>query len=161
MKLLFQIEDQVHQFKVTGEINDLDLQVLRRSLYLFLESNPTFTVLDLSDAILHVTDLEIQNLLTEIRTLASSKALHIAIAQTDIEVLHAKNSVLEAALQKQLEALQNKLELREKMRAQAESLLRENRELKERVEEQSRKLNDSRAHSGLISPLVDRLWSEK
>ncbi len=158
---MFQIEDGVHEFKITGDVGEQDLSVLKQSIFRFFESNPTFTVLDLSEACLQVSELKLQVLLSEFKSLASSKAIFLSIAQTDIEVVKAKQVVLEAALLRQVEVLKGKLELREKMRAEAEKLLGENESLKSAMNEQIERMKELNTDSSILSPLVDKLWSEK
>jgi hypothetical protein len=163
MKLLFSIEDQVHHFRVIGEIESQDLIVLREGLFRFFESNPTYTVLDLSDAKVNVPNSDLQNILYEIKSLISSKNLNLIIAETAIQARQARQKVLELALTRQLEMLQAKLELREKIRGDAEFLIAENEKLKESVAGQVEKLKNLQPDAAptILSPLFEKLWSEK
>ena len=159
--MLFTMDEQVHHFKVTGEISPSDLGVLRKSFFQFLESNPEFLVLDLSEVTLQVPDFELQTVLTEIKTLASSKALHLQIAQSDIEARVATQSVLEDALSRQVDALKAKIELREEMKRNLEKIIDSNRALKEAISERSSQLQTGSSQKNPFHPLIDRLWSEK
>lgn len=161
MKLLFTMEDQIHHFRVIGAIETQDLIVLRESLFRFFESNPTYTVLDLSDSKAVVPDSDLQNILQEIKSLISSKNLNLVIAQTAIQARAAKQQVLELALTRQLEILQAKLDLREKIRKDAEFLIAENEKLKETMSDQVQKLKNLKNADTLLSPLLEKLWSEK
>lgn len=155
------MEDQIHHFRVIGAIETQDLIVLRESLFRFFESNPTYTVLDLSDSKAVVPDSDLQNILQEIKSLISSKNLNLVIAQTAIQARAAKQQVLELALTRQLEILQAKLDLREKIRKDAEFLIAENEKLKETMSDQVQKLKNLKNADTLLSPLLEKLWSEK
>ena len=162
MKLLFSLEDQVHLFTVIGEIENSDLSVLRDGLFRFFESNPTYTILDLSAADCKTPDSALQVILLEIKSLVSSKNINLVIAETKQQAIQAKQSVLEIALTRQVEALRAKLDLREKIRQDAEALLAENLKLKETVLDQVQKLQNLKPDAPtLLSPLLEKLWSEK
>jgi hypothetical protein len=158
--MLFAMDDQVHHFKVNGEIGPGDLSVLRKSLFRFLDGLPSFTILDLSEASLQIPDFEFQKILVEIQTLAKAKALNLIIAQTDIESKVAKQSLLEMALQKQVEILKGKLALREEMRTQLELLIDENNKLKGTISDRIEKLKGESTRKGPFAPLVEKLWGE-
>ena len=160
MRLLFAMDDQVHHFKVTGEIGPGDLSVLRKSLLQFFDGLPSFTILDLSEACLQVPDFELQTILTEIQTLAKAKALHLNVAQTDIESKVAKQSLLEMALLKQVEILKGKLALREEMRAQLEALIDENQKLKGTLSDRIEQLKSESTRKGPFGPIIEKLWGE-
>ena len=161
MKLLFQLEDQVHAFDVAEDLNTQDLVILKESLFRFFESHPPYTILNLSRATLRAPHAEIENALAEIQTFASARGLHLVIARTAEEATRSTQTVLERALSKQVEMLQAKLELREKMRAQAELLVEENSRLKNSMAEHVEKLKSLQGDNGRLSPLLEKLWSEK
>ncbi|MBS1960297.1 MAG: hypothetical protein JST80_12540 [Bdellovibrionales bacterium] len=145
------MKNSIHTFSVQGEITSQDAKVLRTSLFTFLETNPLFLVVDLSQATLMIPDAEIHSILSEVRTLASAKNLSLAVAQSDFESLSAPKLVVEAALEKHVRILESKLELREKVKEQIKQLTEENKELKEKVKRSP--------HS--ISPFVffEKIWS--
>ena len=161
MKLLFQLEDQVHVFEITEDLGTQDLKILKDSLFRFFESHPVFTILNISPAQLIASHAEIETTLSEIQNFASARGLHLVIARTADEAVKSKQLVLERALQKQVEVLQAKLELREKMRVQAEQLVAENGRLKDTMDEQVKKLKTLQDVGGPLSPLLEKLWSEK
>ena len=159
---MFSLEDQVHTFKIEESFDTQDGAVLKNSLFRFFETNPSYTILDLSAAQINVSENELQSLLSEIHIFASSRNLNLTLALNSSEAARAKHSVLEAALQKQVEILQAKLELREKMRTEAEKLLTENLHLKTSVKDHIEQLKSLKSGSpSLLSPLVEKLWSEK
>lgn len=160
MKLLFSMDEQVHHFKVTGEITPSDLTTLRQSLFQFFRSNPSYVVLDLSESVLQVPDIELQNTLTEIRTLGKSKQMNLAIAQTDIEARLARQNLLEGALLQQIDVLKSKIELREQIRKNIEELRIQNQTIKQSLQEQT-KASASSEKSRLLSPLIEKLWSAR
>lgn len=157
--MLFSMDEQVHHFKINGEIHASDLEILKQSLHRFLESKPEFVVIDLSETTLMIPDFEFQSVLTEIRTLGSSLGLSLQIATSDIEAGIAKNAVLRNALEKQLRVLQGKLELREEMKRNLEEIIEANRKLKNAIED--RKSESSLNRRNPFNPLFERLWSEK
>ncbi len=157
MKMLFSMDEQVHHFKVTGEVAPNDLTLLKKSLFGFFDSNPSFVVLDLSEIMLQIPDFELQGVLTELITLGKSKQINLAVAQTDIEARLARKTLLEGALSQQLEVLQTKIELREKIRKDIEDLKRQNQSIKESLEEKAR-VAASAEKSRLFTPLLERLW---
>jgi CRISPR/Cas system-associated protein Csx1 len=159
MKMLFSMDEQVHHFKITGEITPEDLQILKGSFHRFLDSNPEFVVVDLSEITLQVPDFDLQTALTEIRTLASAKGISIQIAMSDIEAGIAKDSVLQSALERQIRVLQGKIELREEMKRNLEQIIDANRQLKSAIEEKNPSLTLNRRNP--FNPLFERLWSEK
>ena len=161
MKLLFQVEDQVHTFDATDELNEHDLRVLKESLFRFFESQPAYTILNLSQASITIPVAELERTLSEINTFATARGLNFMITRTLEEAQKSTQMVLEMALQKQVEILQGKLELREKMRTEAEFLVSENLKLKNAVEEQIQKLKELQKNEGPLSPLLEKLWSEK
>jgi hypothetical protein len=161
MKLLFQLEDQVHVFEINEDLGTQDLKILKDSLFRFFESSPVFTILNISPAKITAPHAEVESALSEIQTFASARGLHLVIARTADEAVRSKQAVLERALQKQVEVLQAKLELREKMREQAELLVAENGRLKNTMNEQVKKLKTLQDTSGPLSPLLEKLWSEK
>jgi hypothetical protein len=171
MKLLFNVQDQVHTFTATEEIARTDLAVMKVGIARFLESKPSFVVLDLSPATLMVTDSEIHSVVEELKTIALSKQIDFYVAHTDIESIRAHRNVLEIALTQKVKTLQNKVEIREKMKLEAEKLLSENDDLKNAVATQMARLqalkekskNDPAAQSLIakLSPMLEKLWSEK
>jgi hypothetical protein len=162
MKLLFKIEDQVHFFQAVGEIALQDLVVLKKSLFHFFESNPTYTVLDFSSSHLSAPKEKFKKLLIEIKSLSESKNLYLIVAEDLPQSRNAKNTVLGLAINHKIEALQAKLELREKIKADAEKLLNENLSLKKALQDQNEKLKEVKIQSReLLSPLFEKLWSEK
>jgi hypothetical protein len=161
MKLLFQLEDQVHAFDVTETLDTQDLVLLKESLFRFFDSHPSYTILNLSHAKPLATHAEIERALSEIHTFATARGLHLVISRTQEEAVSSKQIVLELALHKQVELLQAKLELREKMRAQAELLVAENSMLKDSMNEQVEKLKNLQTDGNRLSPLLEKLWNEK
>ncbi len=162
MKLLFSLEDQVHTFKIQESLEARDAVVLKDSLFRFFETRPSYTILDLSHAQINIPDKDFQQLLSEIHTFATARDLNLTLALNTAEASRAKQAVLETALQKQVEILQAKLELREKMRAEAESLLAENANLKTSVSTHIEQLKTLKSGTHpLLSPLIEKLWSEK
>ncbi len=159
MKMLFDMDGQIHHFRVTGEIGPEEVGVLRRSILRFLDSTPRFTILDLSESILHVPDFEIQSLLSEIRHQAHARALHLVVAQTDIESGLARQSLLESALEKRFSILKEKIVLREDMKNRIESLREENRKLRSEVAERLENLKTAPSTTGPFHPLLEKLWS--
>ncbi len=157
--MLFSMDEQVHHFKINGEITPDDLQMFRKSLHRFLETNPEYVVIDLSEISLQVPDFELQTALTEIRTLAAAKGISLQIAMSDIEAGIAKNSVLQSALEKQIRVLQGKIELREEMKRNLEQIVEANRALQSAIEDRSVSLSLNRRNP--FNPLFERLWSEK
>lgn len=151
MKLLFSMKNSIHTFSVQGEITAQDAKVLRTSLFTFLETNPPFLIVDLSNATLMIPDAEIHSILSEVRTLASAKNLSLSIAQSDFESLQAPKLVVEAALEKHARILESKLELRQQIKNQIKTLTEENKDLKEKVKRSPRS----------ISPFVffEKLWN--
>jgi hypothetical protein len=161
MKLLFQLEDQVHTFNVTERLNVEDAVLLKESLFRFFESHPPYTILDLSHAVITAPLAEFEVQLNEVIHFAAANGLNLIVARTAEESASSKQSVLELALQKQLEVLQAKLELREKIRAQAEVLVAENADLKVSMNEQLLKLKILQRSEGPLNPLLEKLWGEK
>jgi hypothetical protein len=159
MKIIFLMDDQVHHFKISGEMNSEDLQLLKQSLVRFLESTPEFVILDLSEIILHVPEIDLQAVLTEIRTLASAKGMHLQVAMSDFEVGIAKNSVLRNSLERKIKLLEGKIELREEMKRNLDEIRNLNRALKSELEDKTASLSLSRRNP--FNPLFERLWSEK
>ncbi|NDG86132.1 MAG: hypothetical protein EBX52_13970 [Proteobacteria bacterium] len=159
MKMLFTMDEQVHHFKINGEISPEDLQILRGSLHRFLESNPEYLVIDLSEITLQVPDFELQGILTELRTLASARGVSFQVAMTDIEAGVARTAVLQSALEKQIRILEAKIELREEMSRNLEQIIDANRSLKTAIEEKKSELTLNRRNP--FNPLFERLWSEK
>jgi len=159
MKMLFGMDEQVHHFKVTGEIIPDDLVVLKQSLFQFFDSHPAFTILDLSEITLQVPDFELQNALTKISTMAQAKGLHLSVAQTDIEAKLAKQTVLEMALIKELDVLRAKVELREKISNDLKEIIEQNQTLKETI---NQKLDAAKnKNAGVLNPFIEKLWSER
>jgi hypothetical protein len=162
MKLLFQLEDQVHAFDVTETLEAQDLVILKESLFRFFESHPSFTILNLSQAVIVAPFADVERALAEIHTFATARGLNFVISRTAEEAVTSKQMVLERALHKQVEMLQAKLELREKMRVQAEILVAENNRLKDSVSSQVEKLKILQSDEGnRLSPLLEKLWNEK
>ena len=162
MKILFNMEEQVHQFRIQGSIAESDLTVLRESLFRFFDSNPAYTIVDLSGAEMQIPHARLHTLILEIKSLACSKNLNLVVSETASEARVARQSVLELALKRQVESLQAKLELREKIRKDAEILLAENAKLKETVAGEMEKLETLKQGSNtLFSPILEKLWSEK
>jgi hypothetical protein len=161
MKLLFQVEDQVHTFEVTEAINEQDLSVLQQSLFRFFESAPSYTILNLSQAKIAVAHADFERALSEISTFATGHGLNFMIARTADEAFQSKQTVMEMALHKQVEILQGKLELREKMRTEAEFLVSENLKLKSAMDEQIQRLKELQRTDSPLNPLLEKLWSEK
>jgi hypothetical protein len=161
MKLLFQLDDQVHTFGVTETLNGQDLLILKDSLFRFFDSHPAFTIIDLSLANLSVPTAELDQILVEINNFAQARGLNLVIARTEVQAVSGKEKVLERALQKHLELLQAKVEIREKMRGQAALLVAENAELKESMNLQFEKLKALRNDQNPLSPLLEKLWNEK
>ncbi len=157
--MIFSMDEQVHHFKINGEIHPADLEILKQSLQRFLESKPEYVVIDLSEITLMIPDFELQSVLTEIRTLGSSLGISLQIATSDIEAGAARNSVLRNALEKQLRVLQGKLELREEMRRNLEEIVEANRALKNAIEDRKSATTLNRRNP--FNPLFERLWSEK
>ena|GEM_PF-3292780 len=151
MKLLFSVQPPVQTFQVQEDILAQDLILLRESLNQFFNSNPSFVVVDLSQASLQVSDDELQSTLIQIKTLAQSKEISLVIAQSDIESRLAHQQVLEAALLKRARILESKLELREKMKSDALRLKEENEKLREQLPK-----DDS-----IPNPLMEKLWSDR
>jgi hypothetical protein len=160
MKILFAMDDQVHHFKVTGEITPPDLDLLKESLFRFFKSNPSFVVVDLSEIHLEASDLELQNVLTEIRTLGKSKKMNLAIALTDIEARLSRQKLLEGALLQQIELLKAKIDLREEIRKNIEELRLQNHSIRRSLEDQA-KAAPSFEGPRLLSPLIEKLWSDR
>jgi hypothetical protein len=161
MKLLFQVEDQVHVFDATEELNDQDLLILKESLFRFFESHPTYTILSLSQANITANHADLERALSEIHTFATARGLNFTLARTSEEAAQSKQIVLEMALQKQVSILQAKLELREKMRQEAEYLVSENLKLQSTMDEHIQKLKTLQNNESPLSPLLEKLWSEK
>ncbi len=172
MKLLFAIENQIHTFTVQGAIERRDLQVLRLGVSRFLESKPSYVILDLSPATLSAPDQELQSIILELKTIALSRQISFYVAQSDIESIQAHRNVTEMALTKQVQILQNKVELREKLKAQAEQLLQENSELKSTIQTQFDRMKELKSKentlaepqngiAGRLNPMMEKLWSEK
>ena len=181
MKLLFSVQDQVHTFTVTEELVRTDLATLKAGISRFLESKPSFVVLDFSQATLMIPDTDLQLVIQELKTIALSRQIDFYVAYTDIESIRAHRAVVELALTKKVKILQNKVEIREKMQAEAEKLLSENQRLKLTVTEQMERLkilnektkNRSESISSetnfpetesliqKLSPILEKLWSEK
>ena len=162
MKLLFNLDDQVHTFKVEEQLDQRDCAVLKDSLFRFFETRPSYTILDLSEARVEISEKDLQLLLSEVHTFATSRDLNLTLALTLPEAARAKQSVMETALQKQVEILQAKLELREKMSVEAEKLLAENANLKTSVTDHIEQLKELKIGSNsLLSPILEKLWSEK
>jgi|GEM_PF-5490556 len=159
MKILFSRDEQVHHFKLTGEIQSEDLALFRASMMRFLDTQPEFVVLDLSEITLQVPDIELQGVLTEIRTLASAKALHLQVALTDIEAATATDSLLQSALERQIHSLRAKIEIREEMRRNLEKIIEANSALKSAIDERTQGIEQN--GSNRLNPLIDRLWSGK
>jgi hypothetical protein len=158
MKILFSMDEQVHQFKITGEVNPSDIVLLKQSLFQFFETQPAYVVLDLSEIHLQVPDFELQNTITEITTLAKSKKMNLAIAQTDIEARRVHQRLMESALVEQIELLKSKIELREEILKNIEELRAQNQSIRRSLEEKN-KVTDEK--SGFLSPLIERLWSDR
>lgn len=161
MKLIFQLDDQVHTFGVTETLNGQDLVILRDSLFRFFDSHPAYTILDLSHANISVPPRELEQILVEINNFAQARGLNLIIARTELDAASGKKKVLELALQKHLELLQAKVEIREKMRNQALRLVAENAELKESMNLQLKKLKALKNDQNPLSPLLEKLWNEK
>ena len=160
MKMLFSMDHQVHHFKVTGEVAPSDLKILKESLFAFFKSNPSFVVLDLSEISLQVPDFELQSAITEIITLGKSKQMNLAVAQTDIEARLAKQTILEGSLLQKIDILQSKIELREQIRKNMEELKQQNLAIKASLEEKAMQ-SKSAGRSGMLTPLLERLWGER
>jgi anti-anti-sigma regulatory factor len=152
MKLLFSMKNHIQVFGVEGEIQHHDAEVLRSALFTFLESQPPFVILDLSQATLMVPDSEIQKILTEVRTLAQSRNIQLSIAQTDLESLRAPKQVLESALEQRAKILEAKLELRQSIQDQTAKLKTENETLRSQLKRPSP-----------LSPfsVFEKLWNSK
>jgi hypothetical protein len=144
---------------------------LKMGITRFLDSNPSFVVIDFSSATLMVPDSELQVVIQGLKTVALSKQIDFYVAHTDIESIRAQRNVLEMALTKKVKILQNKVEIREKLKNDAEKLLSENLDLKNTVAEQMERLqalkdkakNDPQTRSLIhkLSPMLEKLWSEK
>ncbi|NDG83791.1 MAG: hypothetical protein EBX52_01990 [Proteobacteria bacterium] len=158
MRLLFSLDEQIHEFKVTGDIAPGDLNVLKKSLLRFLDTLPPFTILDLSEASLQVPDFELQGVLVEIQTLAKAKGLHLVVAQTDIESRVARRSLMEMALLKQIEILKGKIALREEIHSRLETLVHENRNLQVLLDRSRSLAENTSGRGGVLSPLLEKLW---
>lgn len=158
MRLLFTLDEQVHEFKVTGDIGPGDLNVLKKSLLRFLDTLPPFTILDLSEASLQVPDFELQGVLVEIQTLAKAKGLLLVVAQTDIESRVARRSLVETALHRQIDLLKGRIAIREEIQSRLESLLAENRQLKNQLDRTRSELENRPGRTGRLSPVIDKLW---
>jgi hypothetical protein len=158
MRLLFNLNENVHEFKVTGDIGPGDLNVLRKSLLRFLDSLPPFTILDLSEASLQVPDFDVQGVLVEIQTLAKAKALNLVTAQTDIESRAARRSLMETALQRQIDILNGKIALRKEIHSRLESLVDENRKLRDQLDRTRSEFERQNGRPGRLSPIIDKLW---
>ena len=105
------MKNQIHTFLIQGEITPQDLTVLNGSVLKYLESDPAYVIIDLSQAQLSVSELELQKILREIKTFAQAKDLSLVISQSDVESMHAQQMVVEMALQKKLQFLENKIEI--------------------------------------------------
>jgi len=151
MKLLFSVQPPVQTFQVQEDILAQDLVLLRESLNRFFDSNPSFVVVDLSQASLQVSDDELQTTLIQIKTLAQSKEISLIVAQSDIESRLAHQQVLEAALQKRARILESKLELRERMKHDALRLKEENEKLREQLPKDE----------SIPNPFMEKLWSDR
>ena len=155
MKLLFHIQNEIHTFSIHDEITGIDTEVIKQSLMRFLNSDPTYVILDLSWATLELPETELEAALLEIKTYAQAKNINLVIARTDLESADAPQRVVELALEKRIQLLENKIDLRENLLKQTALLQKENQELREQREQEP-------ADDGLspiISPLVDRLWN--
>ena len=161
MKLNFTLENQVNVFRVNGRLESTDLAVIRDSLFRFFESNPSYTVLDLSETIIDPTLNGLNTVLIEIQSCAQAQNLHFILARTQEEANLANQSVLELALQQQVAILQAKLELRQNMREQAEKLMEENAKLQASVASEMLRLKSLAPESTRLSPILEKLWSEK
>jgi hypothetical protein len=156
MKLLFSVKNQINVFTVQQRISAKDIQLLRQSLMIFFESKPAYVILDLSQARLDITEIELNASLTELKTLAQSTSISLIIAQSDIESEHAQNLVVSAALQKKVDLLERKIELQNEIKESILALKQQNEELKSSLKKQPKTENTPHA----FSPLVERLWSE-
>ncbi len=155
------LENQVNFFRISDRIEAMDLAVIRDGLFRFFKSNPTFTVLDLSGATIDVESKDLERVLTEIQVCAQAQNLHFLLARNALESINASQTVMELALEKQVEILQAKLELRESMRKQAEKLIEENAQLKASVTSELEKMRALSPESSRLSPILEKLWSEK
>ena len=150
------MKNQIHTFLIQGEITPQDLTVLNGRVLKYLESDPAYVIIDLSQAQLSVSELELQKILREIKTFAQAKDLSLVISQSDVESMHAQQMVVEMALQKKLQFLENKIELRQQIQLDAVRLREENDALKKTIEAQP---TSSFQHK--LSPIAEKLWSEK
>ena len=163
MKLHFEVEDQIHTFNITEEINSQDLKIIKIALSRFFESKPSFVIIDFSLAQLTATHHDLQTLILELKTIALSLQITFYVAQTDIESLYAKKNITEIALTRQLKILQNKVELREKIQRHAEELIKENESLKSNIQNHFERMNDIQptALAKKLNPMLEKLWSDK
>ena len=151
------MKNQIHTFQIQGEIQALDLEVLKDSVLKYLESDPLFVVVDLSQTLSLVPEIDLQKQLSEIKAFAQAKNLSLIIAQSDIESMHAHQRVVELALQKKMQILENKIELRRQMNDDAVRLRNENEHLRKSLEEQV--LSNPFQHK--LSPFAEKLWREE
>lgn len=159
MKLLFQIQKGIHEFKIEGMVDELDLKTLKESLFRFLDSGPLFTLLDLSG--ISPLPQNLEPILGEISTFAASRGCHFLIARTPQDLDSNRLRILENALEQQVCGLQAKIDLREKMRLDAEHLLLENEALKKTVEQEIKKMEMMSRDNPWIGSFARKLWSAK
>ena len=147
------MKNPVQTFHIHEEIQFSDLQVLKKSMIRFLETEPALVVLDLSEADLSVSETELNHVLSEIKTVAQTENCTLVIAQTDIESIRAPVWVQEIALQKKIQILQGKIELREEVLKNTDRLKEQNTQLRDQIGTKKNPLSFG------LSPLVEKLWS--
>lgn len=134
MKLLFSTRNRVQTFSVQNELHRSDLEVLRNTLFTFLETKPPFLIIDLSAAQPMVPEIELQSLMQETRTLAMAQGTELQIAFSDFESMQAPQQIIQNALEDRIKILENKIELREQIKTQLSDLKKENLKIRAKLE---------------------------
>jgi hypothetical protein len=148
----------LHRFEVLGDFSENDLDVLKSSLFHFIETihrsgtNAPVMILDFSESKIRIHERVFQDVISEIRNRAIAEGLVISTPQTDIESIHAESQALESALNSRVSILENRLQLMESVKSSIIAMEKENELLREKV----KKAESKKGARGIF----EKLWSE-